>query len=121
VSRDAGGRAGSDEGAEKHIFELALFLLTAARGCVDEPKMYGPLRLIDAISRLTDIYSKTDKLEPDPFLLKAKEEIDANEFQVMASEEEFVAFIDRLILQFTGEMKRRYQQPPEGGGKADRD
>lgn len=69
-----------DEGAEKHIFELSLFLLTAARGYVDEPKMYDPLKLIDAISRLTDIYSKTDKPKPDPFPLKAKEEIDANEF-----------------------------------------
>ena len=108
------GHAASDGGAEKHLFEVSLFLLTAARGCVDEPKMYGPLRLIDAISRLADVYTKTDKLKPDQFLLKAKEEIDANKYLVMASEEDFVAFIDRLILQFTDEMRRRYQRPGEG-------
>src|SRR5208282_1305371 len=97
-----------EEPAEQHIFELALFLLTAARGCVGEPPIYGPLRLVDAISRLTDIYSKSDKLKPDPFLLKAKQEIDANKYRVMASEEEFIAFMDRLIVEFTEEMKRRY-------------
>ena len=64
---------------------------------------------MDAISRLTDIYSKSDRLRPDPFLLKAKKEIDANKYRVMASEEEFVAFMDRMIAEFTDEMKRRYR------------
>jgi hypothetical protein len=109
VKKETRDQAGDSAGAERHIFELSLFLLTAARGCVDEPKMYGPLRLVDAISRLADIYSKTDKIKPDPFLLKMKEEIDTNKYVVMSSEDDFVAFIDRLILQFTDEMKRRYQ------------
>lgn len=100
---------GTGDGGERHLFELSLFLLTAARGCVDEPKMYGPLRLVDALSRLVDIYSKTDKLEPDPFLLKAKEEIDTKKYLVMASEDDFVAFIDSLIVRFADEMKRRYR------------
>lgn len=70
--------------------------------------MYGPLRLVDAISRLVEIYSKTDKLKTDTFLLKAKEEIDKNKYSVMASEDEFVRFIDKLIVEFTDELKRRY-------------
>jgi len=74
---------------------------------VGEPHIYGSLRLLDAISRLTDIYSKSDKLKPDPFLLKAKQEIDANKYRVMASEEEFIAFMARLTVEFTDELKRR--------------
>ena len=101
----------SSDLAEQHIFELSLFLLTAARGCVGEPHIHGSLRLVDAISRLTDIYSKTDKLKPDRFLLKAQKQIDANKYRVMASEDEFVAFMDRMIVEFTDEMKRRYGSP----------
>jgi len=98
------------DSAEQHIFELGLFLLTAARGCVDEPHMYGPLRLVDAVSRLTDIYSKTDKLKKDDFMLRAKEQIDKNKYKVMDSEKEFVAFIDKMIVEFTDELKKRYGQ-----------
>jgi len=92
---------------EEHIFELSLYLLTAARGCVGEPHIYGPLRLVEAISRLVDIYSTTDTIHADPFLQKAKKEIDENKYQVMASEENFIAFMDKLIVEFTDEMKRR--------------
>jgi nitroreductase len=93
---------------EQYIFELALFLLTAARGCVDEPHIYGPLRLVDAVSRLTKLYSKTDLLKSDDFLIRAQKKIDENELQVMASEEAFVKFIDDLIAEFIDELKRRY-------------
>jgi hypothetical protein len=93
---------------EEYIFELAVFLLTAARGCVTEPHMYGPLRLVDAVSRLADLYRKTDFLKTDGFLLDAKKEIDENKYKVMSSDEEFVQFIDRMIVKFTEELKRRY-------------
>jgi nitroreductase len=93
---------------EEYLFELALFLLTAARGCVTEPHMYGPLRLVDAVSRLTDLYSKTNLLKTDRFLMQAKEKIDKNKYTVMASSEDFIKFMDDLISEFTEELKRRY-------------
>ena len=92
---------------DNRIFELSLYMLTAARGCVGEPLIYGPLRLVEGISRLVDIYSQTEGFRPDPFLLKAKKEIDENKYQVMASEENFIAFMDKLIIEFTDELKRR--------------
>jgi len=97
----------SDRSPEDRIFELSLYLLTSARGCVGEPHIYGPLRLVEGISRLVDIYSQTDDFRPDPFLQKAKKEIDENKYQVMASEEDFIAFMDKLIIEFTDELKRR--------------
>ncbi len=93
---------------EQYIFELALFLLTAARGCVTEPHMYGPLRLVDAVSRLTDLYSKTNLLKTDNFLLQAKEKVDKNKYLVMASSDDFIKFMDDLISEFTEELKKRY-------------
>jgi nitroreductase len=92
---------------EQYIFELALFLLTAARGCVTEPHMYGPLRLVDAVSRLTDIYSKTPLLKTDPFLMSAKKKIDESKYTVMASSEQFIKFMDDMIADFAEELKRR--------------
>jgi nitroreductase len=102
------GNTGAKSTPEQYIFELALFLLTAARGCVAEPHMYGPLRLVDAVSRLTDLYSKTDLLKSDQFLIDAKKKIDENKYVVMASPEEFIKFMDEMIGQFADEMKKRY-------------
>jgi len=93
---------------EQRIFELAVFLLTAARGCVTEPQMYGPLRLVDAVSRLTDAFSNSKFLKSDQFLIEAKKKIDENKFTVMASEQEFVKFIDEIIGEFADELQRRY-------------
>jgi len=93
---------------EQHIFELALFLVTAARGCVEEPHMYGPLRLMDAVSRLIDLYSKTDLLKRDEFLIAAKKQIEENIDKVMVSDEEFVKFMDDVVREFTDETVRRY-------------
>lgn len=97
------------EDGQRFVFELATFLLTAARGCVDEPPIYGPLRLVDGVSRLADIYDHVDCIESDSFLLRAKERIDERKFDVMASEERFVDFLDDLIEEFGDEIAGRYQ------------
>jgi hypothetical protein len=88
------------------VFGLATYLLTSARGCVDEPKLYGPLRLIEAISRLVALTVSTGSAK-DEFLIRAKERIDANKHLVMESEEEFTKFLDDMLREFTHELKRR--------------
>ncbi len=98
----------AETGIEAFVFEYSLFLLTAARGTIDEPKIYGALRLVDGISRLTELYSKSPAVKKDDFLLGIKAEIQANLDRVLKSEEEFARFMDGLIVKFTDEMKRRY-------------
>lgn len=89
------------------VFGLAVSLLTSARGCMDEPKVYGPLRLIEALSALTTIFDY-DVIEKDEFLLNAKNEIDAKLVPaVMQSEEDFTKMLDDLIRRFTIELKKR--------------
>ena len=91
------------------IFGLAVSLLTSARGCMDEPKVYGPLRLIEALSALTTIFDY-DIIEKDEFLLNAKNEIDNKLVPaVMQSEEDFAKMLDDLIRRFTIELKKRNQ------------
>ena len=95
-----------NEQISQGVFDYTLFLLTAARGCVDEPHMYGPLRLVDAVSRIIDIFSRANLIQ-DPFLTNLKKKIDEKKFVVMESEDEFVKFIDDLIATSVEEMKRR--------------
>jgi nitroreductase len=93
---------------EQFLFEYALFLITAAYGVPKEPRTYGSLRLLDAVSKLTGLYSTINGLRPDPFLLEAKKKIDIELDTAMTSEEDFMAFINGLINDFTGELKKRY-------------
>lgn len=89
------------------VFGLSVSLLTSARGCMDEPRVYGPLRLVEALSALTTIYDY-DTIEKDEFMLKAKKEIDTKLVPaVMQSEEEFTKMLDDLIRRFTIELKKR--------------
>jgi len=93
---------------EQYLFEYALFHLTAAHGIINEPKVYGAIRLVDAVSKLSGLYSTTNALKPDPFLVEAKKKIDAELNTAITSEEEFMKFIDGLIDQFACEPKKRY-------------
>ena len=89
------------------IFDLTTYLLASARGCIEEPPLYGPLRLIDAASRLATLSEHAGCIENDDFLLAAKKKIDMNKQPVMESEEEFTKFLDGLITEFTAELKEK--------------
>ncbi|HXX73322.1 MAG TPA: DUF6092 family protein, partial [Candidatus Acidoferrales bacterium] len=92
---------------EQFVFEYALFLLTAAQGSMSEPHIYATLRLLDGISRLTELYSTTNSVKSDEFLIAAKKEIDANKHKAMVSEKEYDVFIEELVRKFADELKRR--------------
>lgn len=93
--------------SKEYVYDLATYLLTSARGCIEEPLLYGPLRLIEALSRLATISEHATCIENDEFLLNAKKKIDENKYVVMQSEEEFTQFLDSMIREFTAELKRR--------------
>ena len=48
---------------EDDVFELLAFLITSASLCVDEPKLYGTFRLLDAASRLIGFVFESEQLE----------------------------------------------------------
>lgn len=75
-------------------FKLLAFLITSARGCVDEPPLYGPLRLIDAAARLIKIMEKEGKATNE--LLKLQELIEKKMYLVMYDESEFISFLEDL-------------------------
>jgi hypothetical protein len=92
---------------DDYLLELAAFLATSARGCIDEPPAYGPFRLIDALSRLIELPKYATCLKDDDFLRKIKAEIEERKFSVMFDTEEFQNMLDSIVVQVTKELKRR--------------
>lgn len=88
---------------KNEFFNLLIFLIIAARNCVKEPKLYGPLRLVDGASRLIEILGKMDM--EDTFLQGIKEKIDTGKYLVMEDEGEFIKFLDDLTLDVADALK----------------
>jgi hypothetical protein len=95
-------RPGRDDAA----FRLATFLVTAARDVVDEPAIYGPFRMVDAVDRLmAGVFD-------DDFLLELKPELEREKQSVMTDRDAFVAWLDALSARFAAEAKRRNLERP---------
>lgn len=58
--------------ADEATFEFATFLATSARGCIEEPALYGSLRLLDALSRFVEFCRETGCTHPTLFLSKPR-------------------------------------------------
>jgi hypothetical protein len=82
-------------------FRLATFLVTAARDVIDEPAIYAPFRMIDAVDRL--MAGSFD----DDFLTEIKPELEREKQKVMTDRDAFVAWLDDLAARFAAEAKRR--------------
>jgi hypothetical protein len=82
-------------------FRLATFLVTAARDVIDEPAIYGPFRMIDAVDRL--MANEFD----DDFLSAMQPKLENDKYKVMSDREAFVASLDELAEAFALEARRR--------------
>ncbi|GAH66921.1 unnamed protein product [marine sediment metagenome] len=92
------------------LLKLFCYIITSARGCVEEPKPYGPFRLIDSAGRIIALLDN-EGLAND-FLRKERAKIEDNKYLVMQDREKFMEFLDELVMDFTTELKEK-----KGGGK----
>jgi hypothetical protein len=92
---------------EDDVFELLAFLVTSARLCVDEPKLYGTFRLVDAASRLIGFVLESERLEDKQPLQQLKDEIDEKKFLLTTDQEGYVKFLDDLTRKVARELKER--------------
>ena len=90
-----------------YLFELAAYMATSARGCLEEPQSYGTFRLIDALGRVLRIQDYLPEAEKDQFLEKIREDIERNKFLKLTNPKAFEQFIDDLILELSKEAKKR--------------
>jgi hypothetical protein len=91
-----------------YLLEIAVFLATSAQGCLNEPPLYGPFRLLDALSKLAEFPNYVTGLTPDPFLKRIKAIVDEKKFLVMYDVEGFKKAIDEIVEEFARELKARY-------------
>ena len=90
---------------EQEFFELICFMVTSARNLIQENRLYGPLRLVDAVSRLVSILEKLDLKSPR--LATIQERIEEGEDTVMESEEKFTTFLENLVMDLVPLMQDR--------------
>jgi hypothetical protein len=87
----------------RDLFELIGYMLTSARGLIDEPQLYGPFRLLDGVSRLCA--SLDEDAGYDDFFSRLKQKIDERKFLVMTDIDGFVKLLDEAVLDYTVKMK----------------
>ncbi len=87
-----------DAGYEDEILDLIAYLLTSARGLLDEPAAYGPFRLLEGASRLCAVLIKAGHAEA---LGGLKKKIDERKFVLMTDEKAFAELLDETVLDIT--------------------
>ena len=83
--------------------ELFCFMTSSARGCVKEPTIYGPFRLIDSIEKIITILDEQGIA--DDFFRKEKKKIEEKKLVLVEDEDAFVDLLDELVLDFAKELK----------------
>ena len=98
------------------LFQLCLFIITSAERLQDEPKYFGPMRLLQVLGRLASLAAIEFE---DPFLETIGREIQQRDLQEIAMEikdgEEAAALkgearqgmIEQLTVELVREAKRR--------------
>ena len=82
------------------LLELLAYMLTSARGLMDEPASYGPFRLIDGASRLCKTLADNG-YEHSDFLKNLQHKIDERKFSVMNDADDFKALADEAVHELT--------------------
>ena len=100
------------------LFGPATYLVASARDCLDGPIAYAALRMVETVSRLVEASAELPGAG-DPFLERAREQIEAEKHSVMADREQFVAWLDRLLMEFAAEAKRRNLSDAAGSPPSD--
>ncbi len=83
----------------KEFYKVLAYLVSSARGCLDEPPVYGSLRMIDSVRMLAKLFKENRLVdEQDALLLdKIGYIIEENKFSCMDNEEGFIQMLDDVV------------------------
>jgi hypothetical protein len=93
--------SGLDEG----LFDLMGYLLTSARGLLDEPAEYGPFRLMEAVSRLCGLMAEGGSRHEE-FLRRMQRTVDAGKLSLMTDPQAFTLLLDQAVIEYTRRLKQ---------------
>ncbi len=77
------------------LLALLSYLAVSARGLIDEPREYGPFRLVDGMSRLIELAATAGLAGEGWAELQAF--IDEHKLEVMQPTAAFAAFLDEVV------------------------
>jgi len=96
----------SEKKQEERLFDFFAFLVTSARGSLEEGVFTASLRLIDAASRLPDLVNSGSK--KDEFLREMQILIKSGmTSDYLGSEERYISFLDSILEKLAVEIRRR--------------
>lgn len=78
------------------VLKMLTYIVTSARGCVEEPTLYGPFRLVDTASKMYYMLKKNGLLDDDE-IAKVIDKIDEKKYSCMTDEQEFISMMDEVI------------------------
>jgi len=84
---------------KNNLIRVCSYLLVSARGCIDEPKIYGSLRLIDGCLLL--LRCAGPDYREDPFYGTLGEAIEGFKDLCLSDEGAFVRELDKTIQKLT--------------------
>jgi len=90
----------------RELIDLMGYMLTSARGLLDEPQAYGPFRLVEGISRLCELLEKEDVAD-STFLSRLRARIDESKFSVISDPDTFTQMLDEVVLDYAKKLKER--------------
>jgi hypothetical protein len=96
----------ADRNRTSPSFELATYLVASARDCMEEPLVYGPLRMLVGVDMIVGAMER-GSLPRDEFLINAKTKIWANVISVMNDRAEFARALDSMLAEFAEEYRNR--------------
>ncbi len=70
------------------------YLISSAKGCMDEPPIYGPLRLLDAYSM---ILAAQDREDTEEFYYRLDDMIKGFKNKCMGDNDKFAEGLDRAL------------------------
>lgn len=80
---------------EERLYNLVSYMIISAANLWDEPRSYGPLRLVEAAKRLLEIVEQEGMAAPRLSFLRGR--IEAGDDAATGSEEAMRAFLESLV------------------------
>jgi hypothetical protein len=88
---------------DREMLEFMGYLVTSARGLVDEPALYGPFRLLEGVSKLCAILDQAG-IGDQVFIASLQKKIDEGKFSLMTDPDAFIALMDDVVLDVTKQL-----------------
>lgn len=80
----------------KSLFELIYYIIISSRNLIEEPNLYGPLRMLEIARRLLNILNSENIKSP----MKTKDfikQIEVTKNSIIEGEDSFVTNLDNLV------------------------